>query len=153
MYDLEPITLSGRTINNRHPWTVNAKVGGRSVAPESNVPPRTGDLRLTVMVDVEARILGGKRGGLTGASAELRRGVLTASVFDGLVWRRFDLACISGVNAFTSLEELEALQDSVRAAAESVAGKVCVAQPEEGSTFLQYTIEKPAAKAKARSHA
>ena len=152
MYDLEPIVLSGRTINSRHPWTVNAKVNGRVTPPEDARPPLTGDLRLTVSVDAEARILGGKRGGLTGDSAELRRGVLTASVFDGLVWRRFDLQCISSSNAFNSLEELEALQATVRAAAEGVAGKVCVAQPEEGSTFLQYTIEKPVGKSKARSH-
>ena len=152
MYDLEPITLSGRTINNRHPWTVNTKVGGRVVPPENAVPPRTGDLRLTVSVDPEARILGGKRGGLTGESGDLRRGVLTASVFDGLVWRRFDLACIATANAFSNLDELETRQAEIRAAAEAVAGKVCVPLPEEGSTFLQYTIEKPAAKTKARSH-
>jgi len=80
--DMDVFPLSGRTFAVRQSFAI-PEHASMPLPPMDGVQPQVGDLRLAATIDPGAR--SGRRGSEC-------RGSLTASIFDGCCWRRFDLS-------------------------------------------------------------
>lgn len=118
-----PLTLTGRVLAARQILTffsINPEQEPSVLEPFEVNEPSRGDLKLSSTLDAKGRLAFQNE-----RSASLVSGVLCASVYDGVCWRRFDLRSITPRAAYPNPALLESIVASIRAAAELSAGQEC----------------------------
>ncbi|HYD02244.1 MAG TPA: hypothetical protein VEB22_13535 [Phycisphaerales bacterium] len=123
--DTQPsVPLSGRVYFVPHQWA--------AAETEKSANPRIGDLRLAVTVDHDARIVT--------TDESIGRGRVVASFFDGLCWRRFDVASLTRNTAFEGRDQLSAVLRWTERAAREAAGRACTSTVPDGAAFPLWSL-------------
>ncbi|HYD00641.1 MAG TPA: hypothetical protein VEB22_05390 [Phycisphaerales bacterium] len=130
------IPLSGKVHVAPHPWAVHPRSGGvfrcTTHEPRNEPHPTTGDLRLAVTINQDARTLT--------TDDNIGRGHIVASFFDGLCWGRFDLASLTRNTAFDGRKQLNGVLRWIGKTAQEAEGRPCTCKVPDGTTFPRWSL-------------
>lgn len=126
---MDTFPLSGRTFAVRQSFAPHpANDPALAVPCDEGCQPLTGDVRLAGALDHQT------------AKRPVVRGTLTASVFDGVCWRRLDLKTLTSVVRFERVEEFHALLKLLVWVVNESRGRTCVPALDSEERLMGYRV-------------
>lgn len=132
----ELLSLTGRVLLSSQTLTLLEATPSYCNGPASNTWPLPGDLRLDTAIDATER--SGKE---AGAGLKDRRGLITATIFDGVCWKRFDASGVTQTRLFANAAQLDGLLRWMCRVVNHSAGRLCVLHPGEDDEPEEYRLE------------